>query len=344
MTHLYRLVYTSRNLLAGSDGEQEAAVARIVAASRRNNVRDGVTGALMFTAGSFAQVLEGARGAVEATFERIQRDPRHGDISVLLCEFVPDRVFPEWTMAFVGRTGRGRALYGHIGPSTGFDLSRVEADGLCSALLDLVRAEDADGSAAARTPKLDVDRLRSALDAGRPGLAAAAEPRGAAPATPVPARDPALDAAAGPGEGGGAEPRVLRAALDEERERTTALRRVLDEARVALERSRDEGEALARHRDIWADRSAQLRGGLKAAREALRAAEAERDALRARVAGHDGEVDGLRAQRDIWAERTRALAAALCREPAVERDQAAPEVGRLQPVERVRAPLVKVSG
>ena len=108
---------------------------------------------------------------------------------------------------------------------------------------------------------------------------------------------------------------VLRAALDEERGRTTALRRELDDARVALASAGSEAEALGRHRDIWADRSSQLRTSLKEAREALKSVGAERDALRERVASQDGEAHRLRVHRDIWAGRARALAAALCREP-----------------------------
>ena len=136
-----------------------------------------------------------------------------------------------------------------------------------------------------------------------------------------------------------AEERVLCVALDEERGRTTALRRELDDARVALARAADEIEGLERHRDIWADRGAQMRTSLKELREELRAGEAERDALRARLVSHDGDLDRLRIHRDIWAERARALATALCRDPATEPDaavparKARPAVVSLSPVE-----------
>ncbi|MCX4198446.1 BLUF domain-containing protein [Methylobacterium organophilum] len=74
MSDLYRLVYASKNLLQGPEPEAMAAVRQILDASRRNNAALDVTGALMFNAGAFAQVLEGPRQGVEATFERIQRD------------------------------------------------------------------------------------------------------------------------------------------------------------------------------------------------------------------------------------------------------------------------------
>ncbi len=343
MTDLYRLVYTSRNLLDGDAAEQERVVARIVEASRRDNGRAGITGALLFGAGSFGQVLEGPRAAVEVTFERIQRDPRHRDINVLQCDPVAERIFNGWSMAFVGRSARGRALWDGFARTTGFDLGRLEGDGLCAALLAMVRAEDA---TAASAPGLDVERLRSALDAERPDLRVApvaADSRSARP-VPLPAPAPKPIVATETGAGSDGEERVLRAALHEERDRTTALRRALDEARIALERAKDDIEGLGRHRDIWADRSSQLRTGLKEARDRLRAAEGERDALRARLACHDGDIDALRAQRDIWADRAKALAAVLCRDPVVELDEPVPAGAGRPAGERRRQPLVNVAG
>ena len=59
------------------------AVDAILAASQRNNAHAGVTGALMFTDGFFAQVLEGSMAAVEQVFERIQLDDRHSEVQLL---------------------------------------------------------------------------------------------------------------------------------------------------------------------------------------------------------------------------------------------------------------------
>lgn len=69
MSDLYRLVYASKNLLQGTDAEIAQAVSQILAASQRNNTGVDVTGALMFNAGAFAQVLEGPQRGVETTFE-----------------------------------------------------------------------------------------------------------------------------------------------------------------------------------------------------------------------------------------------------------------------------------
>ncbi|WP_237479000.1 BLUF domain-containing protein [Lichenibacterium dinghuense] len=232
MNDLYRLIYTSRNFLGGSDAEQAAAVDGILAVSKRNNARVGVTGALLFNAGFFAQILEGPRAAVETTFERIQRDTRHSDVSVLQCEPVAARGFPNWSMAFVGQGSQGRTLWGDVAEQTGFDPAHVEADRLFATLLTIVeRGENEDTPAPpppARGPGLDVERLRGALRDRAPAVA------------PAPA---------------GGESGVLRAALDEERRRTTGLRRELDDARIALAAARAEVEAAERLSEVWAERA-----------------------------------------------------------------------------------------
>lgn len=91
---LHRLVYYSRNRMSGTPPEIAAGVDQILATSQRNNALVEVTGALIFNSGVFAQILEGPRRAVEQTFERIQRDPRHGEVLVLAFEPVTTRAFP----------------------------------------------------------------------------------------------------------------------------------------------------------------------------------------------------------------------------------------------------------
>jgi hypothetical protein len=58
-----------------------------------------VTGALLVSPKGFAQVLEGSSGAVSETFERIQCDLRHDDLTVLSVEATPERQFDEWAVA-----------------------------------------------------------------------------------------------------------------------------------------------------------------------------------------------------------------------------------------------------
>lgn len=295
MSDLYRLIYTSRDRTAGDPDARSREIDRLVGACRRNNRRDGVTGALLVGEGTFAQILEGTRTAVEATFERIQCDVRHGDVDVLQCEPVAARMFSNWDMALVGRSERGRLLWKDLSCGAPLDRSRLDGDGLCAAVLATVQAE-------ARSPFPDPEKLRTDLDALRRGGTSGRPAAGAALPAPVRAEPPPT---ADVGDA------VLRAALDEERARTTALRRDLDDARVALARAQAEAEALGRHRDIWADRSNQLRSSLARDREALAVAAGERDAMRDRLAACEADLGRLRVGRDVWADCARALATAL---------------------------------
>ena len=90
-TKMYRLVYYSRNLVASGEAMFASNIDEILAKSRVNNERDGITGALLFNAGCFAQVLEGPLERVESAFERIQQDERHGDVSLLALEPIERR-------------------------------------------------------------------------------------------------------------------------------------------------------------------------------------------------------------------------------------------------------------
>ena len=103
---LYRLVYRSQTVIAQTvpDPDKEREIRAILESARRRNQADGITGALLFTASGFAQVLEGPRDVVERTFERISADPRHTDVVVLSFTPIERRCFPDWSMGFCGLT------------------------------------------------------------------------------------------------------------------------------------------------------------------------------------------------------------------------------------------------
>ena len=75
---LYSLAYLSRSN-AGRDGaDLEAVIQDILVAARKTNSRLGVTGALLFSHGYFAQALEGSQASIETVFQLIQCDTRTG--------------------------------------------------------------------------------------------------------------------------------------------------------------------------------------------------------------------------------------------------------------------------
>ncbi len=93
---MYQIVYVST--ATQEYGQDE--LTRILAASRRNNSRDGVTGMLCYHGGTFFQMLEGPRDKVEAVMKRVAADPRHYGVMVLLEQEVSSRELPDWSMAF----------------------------------------------------------------------------------------------------------------------------------------------------------------------------------------------------------------------------------------------------
>jgi len=90
-----RLIYLS----SAWDQFQPEDLASLLAVARRNNIRDGLTGVLLFHDGSFMQVLEGDAEAVDRVFRRIRKDGRHNRILVLSQTEGVTRLFPGWAMA-----------------------------------------------------------------------------------------------------------------------------------------------------------------------------------------------------------------------------------------------------
>jgi Sensors of blue-light using FAD len=70
----------------------------ILLKSRANNVRDGITGALICRADLYLQLLEGPPDKVAAAFDRINADDRHCDIILMQSRTVNARRFPGWAM------------------------------------------------------------------------------------------------------------------------------------------------------------------------------------------------------------------------------------------------------
>jgi len=138
---LHRLVYYSRNRIVGSAEQTSAAIAQILSASRRNNPRVGVTGALMFSTGYFAQVLEGPHDAIEDRFERIQQDERHNDVLLLCFEASATRRFENWSMAYIDRT-QGPDAARDASAARRFEPGRMTSDQLLKELHELVLDEE----------------------------------------------------------------------------------------------------------------------------------------------------------------------------------------------------------
>src|SRR6476469_8726702 len=130
---LIRLTYFSKIRLQESIGDQ---IREILNTSVANNRRDNVTGALIHDGKWFAQMLEGRESIVSATFERILRDRRHSDVSLVAMQPVPERKFGAWWMAEIAHREHNSDVFRHYGETECFDPHLMRADRLC----DLVEA------------------------------------------------------------------------------------------------------------------------------------------------------------------------------------------------------------
>jgi len=80
----------------------ETTAVEILYASVRNNRRFGVTGALAATPDRFVQILEGGPVELDLLLDKIERDERHRDITVLFDFVTHQRAFSDWSMTMMG--------------------------------------------------------------------------------------------------------------------------------------------------------------------------------------------------------------------------------------------------
>lgn len=86
---LRRIVYVSRSI--GAAGLSTVSLAHIMGAAERNNRRDQITSGLVVHGDRIVQALEGPSLGVERAFARIQADPRHTDLQLLVDDMVAER-------------------------------------------------------------------------------------------------------------------------------------------------------------------------------------------------------------------------------------------------------------
>jgi hypothetical protein len=139
---LFRVLYVSRNRIEGPLDRLSSEIAGILATSRINNARAGITGALIVNSGFFAQVLEGPRSAVEKLFETIQQDHRHSDVQVLLASPITVRAFPNWAMAFVGQSPLHQHALAWLQTETGFHTGHLIGERLYTIVMEMAYSQE----------------------------------------------------------------------------------------------------------------------------------------------------------------------------------------------------------
>jgi hypothetical protein len=98
---LIQLIYTSTALREYDAAELRA----ILESAMRRNSQNHVTGMLMYSKGTFMQVLEGEDSAIDETMGRIGLDQRHHSIFELSRDPIEQRDFGRWSMGFYSLDG-----------------------------------------------------------------------------------------------------------------------------------------------------------------------------------------------------------------------------------------------
>jgi hypothetical protein len=131
---LIRLTYFSR---VRRQGSMEDHLDDILVTSVTNNRRDDITGMLVHDDTWFAQMLEGRESIVSTTFERILRDDRHSDVSLVSMHPVGQRRFADWWMRAIAYDKDNCELFRHYGENDHFDPPLMRVDRLCDLIEDL---------------------------------------------------------------------------------------------------------------------------------------------------------------------------------------------------------------
>lgn len=137
MPDVVQLVYYSRNMVPGDEAARRSGLSRILTRSRRNNLRDGLTGYLLFDVKWFVQILEGAPEAVDTAMSRIQADPHHTGLTLISRRIIRARSFPEWSMGGSLATSDNQAIFASHGMYAGFDPARLTSPGVIALAMDL---------------------------------------------------------------------------------------------------------------------------------------------------------------------------------------------------------------
>jgi hypothetical protein len=97
----------------------------MLARFRAHNTEHRLTGILLHSWGHFLQLLEGEESDVNRTFQRIAKDPRHDEVTVIDI-VLPRRMFGDWSMAFADLSEFARANPGFAGFPSDLNLTAID--------------------------------------------------------------------------------------------------------------------------------------------------------------------------------------------------------------------------
>ncbi|HEX8021867.1 BLUF domain-containing protein [Mucilaginibacter sp.] len=72
----------------------------LLQSARLKNTENNITGMLLYSDGTFMQVLEGEKEDLRRVYNFIQADLRHRNIIVMATGILNERIFSKWSMSF----------------------------------------------------------------------------------------------------------------------------------------------------------------------------------------------------------------------------------------------------
>ncbi len=133
---MHHIIYMSRAAAPMSDEQ----LARLLEQAREGNKKRSITGALVYGAGQFMQIIEGEESQLAQLYAELLNDSRHGSVVKLADKQVAQRSFSDWSMAFQTLSpDQFEQLLGYTAP----DKLQLQAPGLSEAdalLLEMMKA------------------------------------------------------------------------------------------------------------------------------------------------------------------------------------------------------------
>ena len=74
---------------------------QLLVEARTNNIKNGITGCLIFYNGGFIQIIEGEKAKLEKLYGKIKNDTRHTDVHLFSEANITERTFSNWGMSYI---------------------------------------------------------------------------------------------------------------------------------------------------------------------------------------------------------------------------------------------------
>jgi Sensors of blue-light using FAD len=130
---LMRLIYVSTAV----DGVDMNEFKRILETAQKNNTSQDLTGMLVFNSKIFLQALEGSREGINNLYNKLTKDPRHYNLTLLKYEPISERHWPDWSMAFAAASSNNKRMYLKYGMQSSFNPYGMNGDAVEKMMYEL---------------------------------------------------------------------------------------------------------------------------------------------------------------------------------------------------------------